>query len=62
MTNFLEQKAKYGNRPRYRYDALRIPVSKSRGWAELLPNQVLFFLKANTLKVKPLKLPAGIMA
>ena len=38
------------------------PGSKSKGWAELLPNQVLFFLKANTLKVKPLKLPAGIMA
>jgi len=28
--------------------------SKSRGWA------VLFFLKANTLKVKPLKLAAGV--
>ena len=30
--------------------------SQSTGWAEPLPNQVLFFLKANTLKVKPLQL------
>ena len=29
--------------------------SKSTGWAEPLPNEVLFFLKANTLKVKPKK-------
>ena len=32
--------------------------SQSTGWAEPLPNQVLFFLKANTLK--PLKLAAGV--
>lgn len=35
--------------------------SQSTGWAEPLPNQVLFFLKANTLKVKPLKLAAGVV-
>ena len=36
--------------------------SQSTGWAETLPNQVLFLLKANTLKVKPLKLAAGVVA
>ena len=35
--------------------------SQSTGWAEPLPNQVLFFFKANTLKVKPLKLAAGVV-
>ena len=35
--------------------------SQSTGWAEPLPNEVLFFLKANTLKVKPLKLAAGVV-
>ena len=29
--------------------------SQSTGCAEPLPNEVLFFLKANTLKVKPKK-------
>ena len=41
----------------YRY----APGSQSTGWAEPLPNQVLFFLKANTLKLKPLKLAAGVV-
>ena len=41
----------------YRYAS----ASQSTGWAEPLPNQVLFFLKANTLKVKPLKLAAGVV-
>ena len=34
--------------------------SQSTGWAEPPPNQVLF-LEANTLKVKPLKLAAGVV-
>ena len=35
--------------------------SQSTGWVEPLPNEALFFLKANTLKVKPLKLAAGVV-